>query len=126
MHTILPLSIAVLVAVGVLGIGIAYLVSPAAIVGSFGLKLPALDPDTRAWLRLKGVRDSGCGLLVLMLMLCAERRTLGAALLVLALIPFGDMCVVLSSGGSKQKALSIHGLTCVVLLIAGLLFTHIL
>jgi len=37
--------------------GCFYLVSPERISGTFGLKPPASDADTRAWLRLKGIRD---------------------------------------------------------------------
>jgi hypothetical protein len=48
----------------------------------------------------------------------------GTALLVFAIIPFGDMSIILGSGGSKSQALSIHGVTCAVMLVAGLLLIH--
>ena len=124
MHNAIPLSLAALIAVGVMVIGCFYLFSPERISGSFGLKPPASDADTLAWLRLKGIRDFAAGLLVLTLMLIADRRSLGIALLVLAVIPFGDMSIILSSGGSKSKAFSIHGVTCAVLLVVGLLLIH--
>jgi hypothetical protein len=122
--TAIPLTIAALVAVGIMVIGCLYLASPERILGGFGLKPPASDSDTLAWLRLKGVRDIASGLLVLAMMLDADRRMVGIALLVFAIIPFGDMSVVLGSGGSKTKALSIHGVTCAVMLVAGLLLVH--
>jgi hypothetical protein len=75
-------------------------------------------------LRLKGIRDAACGLLVLIMMLTADRRSLGIVLLVLAIIPLGDMSIILGSGGSKSKALSIHGLTCATMLVVGLLSIH--
>lgn len=124
MHNAIPLALAALIAVAVTVIGCFYLASPERMVGTFGLKPPAPDADTRAWLRLKGIRDVGCGFVVLILMLTAERRSLGIALLALAIIPFGDMSIVLGSGGSKSKAFSIHGLTCVVMLVVGLLLRH--
>ncbi len=124
MHNAIPLALAGLIAVAVTVIGCFYLVSPERVSGSFGLKPPASDADTRAWLRLKGIRDVGCGLVVLTLMLTADRRSLGIALLAFAIIPFGDMSIVLASGGSKTSAYSIHGLTCVVMLAAGLLLMH--
>ena len=105
---------------GVIFIGCSYLISSARILGSFGLKPPAPDADTRAWLRLKGIRDVGCGWVVLILMLTADRRSLGIALLTLATIPLGDMSIVLGSGGSRSRAFSIHGVTCAVMLVAGL------
>jgi Domain of unknown function (DUF4267) len=124
MHNAIPVSLAALVAVGIIVIGCFYLGSPERVLGSFGLKPPASDADTRAWLRLKGIRDFAAGLLVLTLMLTADRRSLGIALLALAVIPFGDMSNILVSGGRKATAFSIHGLTCVVMLFAGLLLIH--
>ena len=53
----ISLSLAALVAVGIIVIGCFYLVSPERISGTFGLKPPASDADTRAWLRPK--RNSG-------------------------------------------------------------------
>jgi hypothetical protein len=124
MHNAIPLSLAALIAVGIIVIGCFYLVSPERISGTFGLKPPASDADTRAWLRPKGIRDVAAGLLVLTLMLTADRRSLGIALLVLAVIPFGDMSIILGSGGSKSKAFSVHGVTCAVMLVIGLLLIH--
>ena len=124
MHNAIPLSVAALIAVSVFVIGCFYLVSPERISGSFGLKPPASDADTRAWLRLKGIRDVACGLLVLIMMLTTDRRPVGIALLVLAIIPLGDMSIVLGAGGSKSRAFSIHGVTCAVMLVVGLLLIH--
>jgi Domain of unknown function (DUF4267) len=126
MHNAIPLSLAALLAVAITVIGCFYLVSPERMTGSFGLNPPASDADTRAWLRLKGIRDAGCGLVVLTMMLTADRRPLGIALLALAIIPFGDMSIILGSGGSRSKALSIHGVTCVAMLVVGLLLIHAL
>jgi Domain of unknown function (DUF4267) len=120
----MPFSLAALIAVGIVVIGCFYLVSPERISGSFGLKPPASDADTRAWLRLKGIRDAVAGLVVLTMMLTADRQSLGIALLVLAIIPLGDMSIILGSGGSKSRAFSIHGVTCAVMLVVGPLLIH--
>jgi hypothetical protein len=124
MHNVIPLTLAVLIAVGIIVIGGFYLVSPERISGTFGLKPPASDADTRAWLRPKGIRDVAAGLVVLTLMLTADRRLVGTAVLVYAIIPLGDMSIVLGSGGSKSTAFSVRGVTCVVMLIVGLLLIH--
>ena len=124
MHNAIPLSVAALIAVGIIFIGCFYLVSPERALGSFGLKPPASDADTLAWLRLKGIRDVVCGLVVMIMMLTADLRSVGIVLLVLAAIPFGDMSIILGSGGSKSKAFSIHGVTCAVMLVVGLLLIH--
>src|SRR5262245_32138174 len=120
MQNAIPLVLAALLAVGIIVIGCFYLVSPERISGTFGLKPPASDADTRAWLRPKGVRDVAAGLVVLAMMLTADRRSVGIALLVEAIIPLGDMSIVLASGGSKSRAFSIHGVTCAVMLVVGL------
>ena len=113
-----------LIAVGIIVIGCFYLVSPERISGTFGLKPPASDADTRAWLRPKGIRDVASGLVVLTMMLTADRRLVGIALIVEAFIPLGDMSIILGSGGSKSRAFSIHGVTCAVMLVVGLLLIH--
>jgi hypothetical protein len=120
----IPLILAALVAVGIMVIGCFYLAAPQRISGSFGLKPPASDADTRAWLRPKGIRDVAAGLLVLTMMLAASRQLLGIVLLVDAIIPFGDMSIILASGGSKSKAISVHGVTCAVMVVAGFLLIH--
>ena len=120
----IPLSLAVLVSLGIILIGCFYVLSPQRVVESFGLKPPAADADTRARLRLKGTRDIAAGLAVLTLMLATDSRTVGLILLVFAIIPFGDMANILISRGRKATAFSVHGVTCVVMLFSGLLLIH--
>src|SRR5215468_7760884 len=124
MHDAIPLSLAALLAVGIIVIGCFYLISPERISREFGLKPPASDADTRAWLRPKGIRDVVAGLVVLTMILTADRRLVGIALLVEAIIPLGDMSIILGSGGSKARALSIHGVTCAGMLVVGLWLIH--
>ena len=115
----IPLSLAALIALGIIFIGCFYLVSPERISGTFGLKPPASDADTRAWLRPKGIRDLVSGLVLLTMMLTADMRSVGIVLLVEAVIPFGDMSIILGSGGSRSRAFSVHGVTCAVMLVVG-------
>jgi hypothetical protein len=124
MQNAIPLILAALIAVGITVIGCFYLASPQRVLGSFGLKPPASDADTRAWLRPKGIRDIASGLVVLTMMLTADTRSVGIVLLVEAIIPLGDMSIILGSGGSKSRAFSIHGVTCAVMLVVGLLLIH--
>lgn len=124
MHQAIPLILAALVAVGIVVIGGFYLASPQRISGGFGLRPPAPDADTRAWLRLKGIRDIASGLVVAAMMMTGDWRLVGMVLLVEAIIPFGDMSIILASGGSRTTAFSVHGVTCAVMLVAGLLLVH--
>jgi Domain of unknown function (DUF4267) len=57
-------------------------------------------------------------------MLTTDTRSVGIALLVLAIVPLGDMSIILGSGGSKSRAFSIHGVTCAAMLVVGLLLIH--
>jgi hypothetical protein len=122
MNNAIALSLAVLISAGIIVIGCFYLAAPERILGSFGLRPPAPDADTRAWLRLKGIRDLASGLVLLTTMLATDSRTVGIVLLVFALIPLGDMANILASGGRKATAFSVHGLTCSVMLVVGLVF----
>ena len=124
MHNLVPLSLAVLVSIGIILIGCFYVTAPQRVTGPFGLKPPAPDADTRAWLRLKGIRDIAAGLAVLTLILTTDSRTVGLILLVFAVIPFGDMSNILLAGGRKATAFSVHGVTCAVMLLASLLLIH--
>ena len=124
MHNAIPLIVTALIAIGIIVIGCFYVASPKRVLGSFGLKPPASDAETRAWLRLKGIRDVAAGLAVLTLMLTTDSRTVGIVLLVFAIIPLGDMSNILVSGGRKATAFSVHGVTCAVMLVAGLLLIH--
>ena len=121
MHKAIPLALAVLLAVGIIVIGCFYLVSPERISRTFGLKPAASDADTRAWLRPKGIRDVAAGLVLLAVMMTADTRLVGIVLLVEGVIPFGDMSIIVLSGGSRSRAFSVHGVTCVVMLVTGLL-----
>jgi hypothetical protein len=124
MHTALPLSIVVLISLALIVIGFFYIAAPEKVVGSFGLKPPEAGANTQAWLHLKGIRDVTCGLAVLILMLTTNNRTVGILFLVFAAIPLGDMSNILVSGGRKATAFSVHGMTCLAMLFAGLLLIH--
>jgi uncharacterized protein DUF4267 len=74
MHSAILLSLAALLPVAIIVIGCFYVVSRERMTGSFGLKLPASDADTRAWLRLKGIRDVVSELVFLTMMLTDTRE----------------------------------------------------
>ena len=124
MHSTLPLTVAILISATLLVLGCFYVLAPERVTSSFGLKPPAADADTRAWLRLKGIRDIASALTVLTLIPTTDYRTVGIVVLVLAIIPFGDMSNVVLSGGSKATAFSVHGATCAAMIVSGLLLVR--
>ncbi|MBC9877443.1 DUF4267 domain-containing protein [Bradyrhizobium sp. INPA01-394B] len=116
----LPLGTALLLAFGIIAIGIQYVVSPRAATRSFGLPLPEDGTNTDWWLRLKGVRDITAGLTVLAFIAWGVPRGVGIILFVETAIPIGDMLVVLGGKGSARSALGIHGLTAAIMVLAAI------
>ncbi|MFC4602846.1 DUF4267 domain-containing protein [Rhodococcus kronopolitis] len=106
-------------ALGIIAIGVAYLARNEGNAAAFGL--PALPaPDARGWWQVKGIRDIATGLLVIVFSIAA-RDQLALLVLVLAVIPIGDMLIVLANKGNRKAAFAIHGATALALLLAGAL-----
>jgi hypothetical protein len=103
MHNTIPLSLAALVSVAIVVIGCFYVTSPQRILGGFGLKPPTPDPDTRAWLRLKGIRDVASGFALLTLMLTTDNRTVGIVLLVSPLSLLATCPIFWCLGGERSQ-----------------------
>ena len=116
----LALGIALLAALGIIAIGTQYLVSPRTATRSFGLPLPENGTNIAWWLRLKGVRDVASGLAVLAFMAWGGPRGVGMILLVEAIIPVGDMLLILGAKGSTKFAFGVHGLTAVLMVLAAI------
>jgi hypothetical protein len=119
----LAIGLALLLSFAIIAIGIMYLANPRAATRGFGLPLPEEGPNVAWWLRLKGVRDIVSGLIVLALLAWDGSRTLGIVLLVQAMIPIGDMLVILVGKGSVRSALGIHGVTAMVMILTAIPLT---
>jgi hypothetical protein len=107
--------VALLAAVGIMGIGVMYLFRPRVMTHNFGLPLPAEGRNTTWWLRLKGSRDIVSGLVVLALMAWGTPHLLGIVLLIEAIIPTSDMSTILAAKGSTSTAFGVHGLTAALM-----------
>lgn len=115
-------ALAVLGALGIIYIGVNYMLNPVSMAASFGLPTWPTG-DAAAYLNLKGIRDLTSGLIILIVLVTGQRRALGWILLVGTVTPFGDAITVLTHGGSTAIAFGVHGATAVsVLVIAGLVF----
>jgi hypothetical protein len=66
---------------------------------------------------VKGIRDIFCALSILVLLTLGQRRATGVVMALAAIIPFVDMTVVLTHGGTVATALGVHGLTGVVVIV---------
>ena len=111
-------GVALLAAIGIIAIGLMYLWNPRTATQSFGLPLPEAGANVAWWLRLKGIRDVVSGLVLLGLMAWGGRQLVGIVLSIEALIPLGDMSLILAAKGSTRRALGIHGLTALLMLAA--------
>ncbi len=116
----LALGTGLLLALAIIAIGTSYVAIPTAATRSFGLPLPEDGANIAWWLRLKGVRDIVAGLTVLAFMAWGVPRAVGIVLLVEAIIPIGDMLLILAAKGSTKSALGIHGLTAVIMVLAAM------
>jgi hypothetical protein len=108
-----------LIGLGIAYIGISFLIDPLGSAAGFaGSSTP--DPAHVAG-NAKGVRDLVSGVAVGILLAARQRRAAGWFALVAALIPIGDMLVVLAQGGSVVTALAVHGATALAAVLAGVL-----
>ena len=107
-------------AFGIIAIGVMYLLNPRAATQSFGLPLPEEGANIAWWLRLKGVRDIVLGLVVLVFMVWGGPPMVGIALMIEAIVPLGDMSLILAAQGSTKSAFGIHGLTAVLMILAAI------
>lgn len=102
-------------------IGARFLIAPRVAAAGYGV--PATAGGDAAYLAVKGVRDLSLGIIGLALLAFAGARPEAWFMLGAALIPLGDMLIVLRHGGTKAAAFGIHLSTAaVVLLSAALLF----
>lgn len=119
MLTAIAYGLAIVLNLLILFIGLRFLFVPWAAATGYGV--PA-ERD-RAYLTIKGVRDSGYGLVGLALLAFAGPPAEAWFMLVVALVPLGDTVVVLRNGGTKAVAFGVHFATAVTVLVsAALLF----
>ena len=102
-------------------IGARFLLAPQTAAAGYGV--PAKPGGDSAYLAVKGVRDVSLGIVGLALLAFVGAEAGAWFMLGAALIPLGDMLIVLRHGGTKAVAFGIHLATAVVVLIsAALLF----
>jgi hypothetical protein len=108
-----------IVALGIIYVGLNYLFAPAKIAAGFGFT--EVPENAESFLNVKGGRDVGAGLVPLALMIYGDPHALGWVILTAAVWPVFDMLIVLRHRGKKAIAFGVHGLTAVVMVVAGLL-----
>jgi hypothetical protein len=121
MLTSFAYGLAVVLDLFIIFIGARFLLAPQAAAAGYGV--PAVAGQGDAYLSVKGLRDLTSGLIGLALLVFAGAQAGAWFMLVVALVPLGDMLIVLRHGGTKAVAFGIHFATAAVVLIsAALLF----
>ncbi|ORA18712.1 DUF4267 domain-containing protein [Mycobacterium asiaticum] len=119
--TITAYTLAGVIATAIVFIGARFIVAPRVAAAGYGV-LPDLDqPGVRAYLSVKGVRDIASGLFVVILLVAGATQLLGWIILAATVIPVADTAIVLSHGGSKAVAWTVHGSTAAVMLVTSAL-----
>ncbi|MFB8039131.1 DUF4267 domain-containing protein [Streptomyces sp. NPDC056004] len=113
--------LAVLCGLFLLYTGISFLLAPQPTAEGFGLPTWPQDQG-EGFLAVKGMRDIGFGLVILALLPAGQRKALGVAMAAMAVVPVGDMLIVLNAGGPAATAYGVHGLAAATVAVtAGLL-----
>ena len=100
--------------------GLRFLLDPQGAAAGFGTD-PWPTGTGDGYFAVKGIRDIFGALSILVLMALGQRRATGVVMAIAAIIPFTDMVVVLTHGGTVATALGVHGLTGVVVLVSAYL-----
>jgi hypothetical protein len=108
-----------LLAAGIIFIGLRFIIAPAR--GAAGFGVPEDQAGDHAYLAVKGIRDTALGIFDIILMVNQDPHVLAAFLIAAALVPIGDMTVVLTHHGPKSTAFGIHGVTAAVMLVTAAL-----
>lgn len=106
-----------LVAVGIIFIGLRFIVDPLAGATGFGIPLKELSYG-----RIKGIRDIFSGLVLLPFLFLKMRIPTALALTTAIIVPATDFSIVLLTNGTGDlQHLLIHGLTVVYMVITSIL-----
>lgn len=121
MLSIVAYTLAVVLSLFIIYIGVLFLVRPRAAAAGYGVPFPA--DANGAYLTVKGLRDGSYGILGLALIAFAPAHAVAWLMLVVAINPLGDTLNVLRNGGKRAVAFGVHFATAVVVLAdAALLF----
>jgi uncharacterized protein DUF4267 len=105
-----------LVAVLLIGIGVAAGLVPRAVAWGFGM--PANDAAAQLYVRATGSRDLILGLILIVQIVHGATGILAPSLALGAFIAAGDLALVLGTPGTRRSAGVVHGGSVVLLLVA--------
>jgi len=106
-----------LVAVGIILLGLRFMLAPNAGATGFGIPLqPTREAIAYGW--IKGIRDIYAGIAVLIFLILRKPRSAAFAFGAAIIIPVSDFFTVLSINGTKDLShLLIHGITALYMMV---------
>lgn len=119
MITKISYTIAFLLGLGMIFIGVRFFVSPEAATAGFGIHFNA--HGDYSFDHIKGIRDIFSGLLICVFVLINERRALGVTLFLGTMIPVNDMIITLSKSYNGIVQAMPHIIAIVICLVFGII-----
>lgn len=117
MTTRICYSISFLTGIGLLFIGLRFLISPVKAEIDYGIFTNTNEDYSFHY--IKGIRDLFSGILLLLLVLAKERRALGIVLLSATVVPLGDFMIVMGKNGSDWQHVIAHLIAIAICMING-------
>lgn len=120
MLAIIATALAALIGLAVLAMGATGMLRPQ-FFATFGIPGTAPDPVLDSWLTVKGGRDVGTGLMLLVVIALGTTSLAGWVMLAATVMPVFDGLIVLRSKGPRAAAYGVHFATAAVMAVVAVL-----
>jgi hypothetical protein len=120
MLAIFATALAALIALAVVAMGTTGMLKPQ-FFAAFGIPGTAPDPVLDNWLTVKGGRDVGTGLMLLVVTALGTTSLAGLVMLAATVMPVFDGLIVLRSKGPRATAYGVHFATAAVMAVIAVL-----
>lgn len=120
MLAIIATALAALIGLAVLAMGATGMLRPQ-FFATFGIPGTAPDPVLDSWLTVKGGRDVGAGLMLLVVIALGTTSLAGWVMLAATVMPVFDGLIVLRSKGPRAAAYGVHFATAAVMAVVAVL-----
>ena len=118
MTTKISYTIAFLLGLGMIFLGVRFFISPEVATAGYGIHFNAQGDYSFHF--IKGIRDIFSGLIICILVLIKERRALGITLLAGTMIPLADMFIVLSKSYNSMPQAIPHIIAILICVVFGM------
>lgn len=113
-------TLALAASLGIICVGVFYLVAPEVISRGFGFR-DATAPEALPWQHVKGPRDIVSGLVGIVSLVLFGPTVAAVVILVETIIPVGDALTILQHRGSLSAVLGIHLSTAIGMVVTATL-----